>query len=90
MLAESGISRQEQAANPQAVVDIVAFYQVCLRSALYRCCRSLRCHTGRNKEGGPPLLVPRMMPSGRSWQRPCLQAGHLRTLCVLLFRLLLS
>jgi hypothetical protein len=27
LLAESGISKQEQAANPQAVVDIVAFYQ---------------------------------------------------------------
>ena len=28
LLAESGISRQEQEQNPQAVVDVVAFYQV--------------------------------------------------------------
>lgn len=27
LLSDSGISQQEQAANPQAVVDIVAFYQ---------------------------------------------------------------
>lgn len=34
MLSDSGITDQDQASHPQAVVDIVAFYQVrlCLRN----------------------------------------------------------
>ena len=84
LLQDSGISRQDQEANPQAVMDIVAFYQQATQTteedAVWTKFGGAKGHNvgvDGVQEGGPPgaALMATPPPGSTAYEKPVSSSG---------------